>query len=80
MADEKLKPQEILDISYEPTAKDWLTPSAIFKKGTYSYSVPLKHQKYLGLPNQREWQPTDKDWKLPENWKEIILEGMERLP
>jgi len=79
MAEDKLKQEDLLQIDYEPAKKDWLTPSAIFKKGTYSYGVPLKHQKYLGLPNQREWQPTDQDWKLPENWKEIILEGMEKL-
>ena len=27
-----------------------------------------------------EWRPADEDWKLPENWKEILLEGIaERL-
>jgi Fe-S oxidoreductase len=32
------------------------------------------------MPNPREWQPSDEDWKLPENWKDIILEGIaERL-
>jgi Fe-S oxidoreductase len=32
------------------------------------------------MPNPREWSPTDEDWKLPNNWKEIILDGMkERL-
>jgi len=49
------------------------------RKGTYSYPAPLKHQQYLGLPNQREWQPTDKDWKLPQNWKETILNGIKLL-
>ena len=79
MAGDKLKPEEILNVSYEPADRDWLTPTAVFRKGTYSYSAPLKHQKYLDLPNQREWNPADADWKLPENWKEIILKGMERL-
>ena len=79
MAEEKLRQEELLKIDYKPAARDWADPSVTFKKGTYSYGAPLKHQKYLGLPNQREWQPTDVDWKLPENWKEIILEGMEKL-
>ena len=36
--------------------------------------------EYLGLPNARKWQPMDDDWQLPENWREIIFEGMrERL-
>jgi len=39
-----------------------------------------KNLTLLDLPNPRAWQPTDVDWKLPANWKEIILEGMrERL-
>jgi Fe-S oxidoreductase len=76
MAEEKLKPEEMLNISLEPGQADWMEPSASFKKGTYCYSAPLKHQKYLDLPNQREWQPHDPDWKLPENWKEIIIAGM----
>ena len=46
-----------------------------FRPGTWSYSAAPKNLKYLGLPNPREWQPSDKDWQLPENWKEIILEG-----
>jgi Fe-S oxidoreductase len=79
MAEEKLRQEELLKVDYEPAARDWADPSVTFKKGTYSYGAPLKHQKYLGLPNQREWQPTDPDWKLPENWKEIILEGMGKL-
>jgi Fe-S oxidoreductase len=34
----------------------------------------------LGLPNARPWSPTDDDWKLPENWQQIIHEGFkERL-
>lgn len=79
MAEEKLKPEEILNIDYQPADRDWLLASASFKKGTYSYAAPLKHQKYLDLPNQREWNPSDADWKLPDNWREIILGGMERL-
>jgi Fe-S oxidoreductase len=34
----------------------------------------------MGFPNPRVWSPLDADWKLPENWKEIILKGIkERL-
>ncbi len=79
MADKIVKQEELLDISYEPRGKDRMDTAVQFRKGTYSYPAPLKHQQYLGLPNQREWQPTDKDWKLPENWKEIILDGIKLL-
>ncbi len=51
-----------------------------FKPGTFSYSGAPKNLDYLDLPNPREWQPMDEDWKLPDNWKEIIVEGIrERL-
>ncbi len=78
MSDEtKLTPEEMLEIDYTPSQKSWLEPTVNFRKGTYCYSAPEKHQAYLDLPNPRQWQPFDDDWKLPENWKEIILEGME---
>ena len=49
-------------------------------RGRGAHSAAPKNLEYLGLPNPREWQPCDEDWKLPENWKEIILEGLqERL-
>lgn len=78
MSDEtKLTPEEMLEIDYTPSQKGWLEPTVNFRKGTYCYSAPAKHQAYLDLPNPRQWQPFDDDWKLPANWKEIILEGME---
>jgi Fe-S oxidoreductase len=30
----------------------------------------------MGFPYPRKWDPTEEDWKLPGNWKEIILAGM----
>ena len=74
MPEEKLKPDEILgQIDYIPGKKSWMDAHAEFKKGTYSYVAPAKHHEYLGLPNPREWSPKDDDWKLPPDWKEIIL-------
>jgi len=76
MKDKKVTPEELAKIGYTPPKKGWMDTDVEFRKGTYSYSAPLKNQEYLGLPNPRQWQVTDADWKLPENWKEIILEGM----
>jgi len=76
MPDDKLAPEELLKIDYTPPKKSWLEPTVKFRKGTYCYSTPAKHLEYLGLPNPREWHPYEEDWKLPENWKEIILAGM----
>ncbi len=67
--------------------KDWWDVPAEFKLGNYCYPAKPEiheyHQKNLptemgGTP--REWDPESDDWKLPENWKEIILNGIkERL-
>ena len=74
------KPEQLTQIDYQPPRKDWMDPQVEFRKGVMCYSAARKNLHYLGLPNPREWQPFDKDWKLPADWKRIILEGMrERL-
>ncbi|MBT8334441.1 MAG: (Fe-S)-binding protein [Deltaproteobacteria bacterium] len=65
---------------------DWADLPVAFRSGNYAYPAKqdkveyLNSQKGLNFPNAREWSPEDDDWKLPENWKEIILNGLkERL-
>ena len=67
-------------------SKDWMDIPVVFKSGNYAYPAKkdkveyLNSQKGLHFPNAREWSPEDEDWKLPENWKEIIIDGLgERL-
>ncbi len=80
MADLTPKPEELVQIDYRPPHKDWMADTPEFRKGTFCYSALPKNLKYLDMPNPREWQPSDQDWQLPENWKQIILDGMkERL-
>jgi len=81
MADEELKPQETIDsIDFKPPKKGWMDTPVELKKGRYNYSGGAKFLEYLDLPHPREWKPYEEDWKLPENWQEIIFEGMrERL-
>jgi Fe-S oxidoreductase len=66
--------------------RDWMDIPAVFKEGNYAYVAKkdkveyLNSQSGLSFPNARVWSPEDDDWKLPENWKEIILNGLkERL-
>jgi Fe-S oxidoreductase len=47
-----------------------------FEPGTYCYPGKPAILQQLGMPNPREWQPTDADWKLPPTWKQDILDGM----
>jgi Fe-S oxidoreductase len=72
-------PEEMLRISLDPGPAGPADAAPVFRKGTYSYGAPLKHQVYLDLPNQRQWQPHDADWQLPEDWKTRILDGMAQL-
>jgi len=74
------KPEELSKVSLQPPAKGWMDTPVEFKPGTWCYSAAPKNLRALGLPNPREWQPSDADWKLPENWRETILQGLkERL-
>ncbi|WP_457573155.1 sulfate reduction electron transfer complex DsrMKJOP subunit DsrK [Desulfolithobacter sp.] len=66
--------------------KPWWEVEAVFKPGNYAYVAKKEKVEYLNsqqglyFPNAREWNPEDDDWKLPDNWQEIILEGLkERL-
>ena len=76
------KKEDLLRVPIKPPDTGWMDPTIDFeaRRGTWSYPGAAKNLKYLGFPNPREWSPTDADWKLPENWKQIIHDGLkERL-
>ncbi|MGC8490228.1 MAG: sulfate reduction electron transfer complex DsrMKJOP subunit DsrK [Syntrophobacteraceae bacterium] len=73
------KPNE-LELNHEFPKTGWMDTPAIFRPGTFSHPGKAKSLKVVGLANPREWSPLDEDWKLPPDWKKIILEGLrERL-
>jgi Fe-S oxidoreductase len=46
----------------------------------YCHGAKAKDLKVLELPNARDWSPAEEDWKLPEDWKQTVLDGIkERL-
>ncbi len=60
--------------------KEWKDTPVEFTGGSYCYSSKPKSLEYLDFPNPRDWTPEEDDWKLQENWQEIIHEGFkERL-
>ena len=81
MADELPKPEELLEVDHTPPKKTgWMDTPVEIRKGMYCYAGNPKSLETLGFPNARQWNPLDDDWKLPENWKEIVFEGLrERL-
>ncbi|KJS31790.1 MAG: menaquinol oxidoreductase [Desulfatitalea sp. BRH_c12] len=80
MADETPKAEELIQIDHRPPAKQWMDVPVNIRKGMYCYASNPKSVEYLGLPNARPWNPIEEDWKLPENWQQILHEGFkERL-
>jgi len=74
------KPEELSKIDYTPPKTSWMDTPVVFKEGMFCHGSKPKSLELVGFPNPRDWRPADADWKLPENWKEILLEGIaERL-
>ena len=66
---------KLVQISHHPASGNWMKTPTEIKEGSFIYPTKAKHLEYLGWPNPREWNPLDEDWKLPDNWQQIILEG-----
>ena len=63
------------DIDRTPPQTDWMDTPVNIRKGMYCYAANPKSVEYTHLPFPHQWNPTDEDWKIPENWKEILHEG-----
>jgi Fe-S oxidoreductase len=71
---------DLLQLDWRPPQSGWMDTPVDFRPGTFIYPGKPKNLKVLDLPNAREWAVTDADWKLPENWQQVVLDGMaERL-
>ncbi len=80
MSDNLPKAEEMARVDFRPPRKGWMNPAVEIKKGSFNYAAKKNALEYLDLPNPREWNPLEEDWKLPDNWKEIVLNGLkERL-
>ncbi|MEW6076244.1 MAG: sulfate reduction electron transfer complex DsrMKJOP subunit DsrK [Thermodesulfobacteriota bacterium] len=77
----KIKPAELLArTDHRPPRTGWMDTPVVIREGMYCYASNPKSVEYVGLPNARAWNPLEDDWKLPENWQEILHEGFkERL-
>jgi Fe-S oxidoreductase len=77
MSDELITPDELSSrIDYRPPRTGWMDTKPVIRKGMYCYAANPKSVEYVGMPNARQWNPMDDDWQLPENWKEIVLNGL----
>lgn len=71
------KPKELAKISYEPPQKGWMDTPTDIRKGMFCWGAKGKSLQAVGFPNARDWSPAEENWKLPENWEWILLEGIE---
>ena len=68
------KQEDLVQVDHTPPKTGWQDTPVDLRAGSYIYPGKAKNLKILDLPNPREWAVTDKDWKLQEDWKKIILE------
>jgi len=74
------KPAELADsIDYLPPKSEWMDTPTTIKPGTFCWGAKGKNLNIVEFPNARDWNPSEEDWKLPENWQEIFLNGMKDL-
>ncbi|MDM8535683.1 (Fe-S)-binding protein [Desulfobacterales bacterium HSG17] len=77
MADDLPKAEDFFTgIDHRPSSTGWMDTPVDIRKGMYCYASNPKSVEYVGMPNARKWNPLEDDWKLPENWKEIVLKGL----
>ncbi len=75
------KPKDFYNrLVHKPAATDWMDTPVNIRKGMYCYAANPKSLNTLSAPYARDWNPAEADWKLPENWQQILHEGFkERL-
>ncbi len=74
------KPDELSKINLKPPQKGWMDTPVEFREGMFCHAAKPKDLEAVDFPNVHEWSSKDEDWKLPENWKETVLNGIkERL-
>ena len=76
MAATKPKPEKLALVDFRPPRHGWLDPKVEIRQGTFNYGAVKASAEYLDLPFPRKWQPTEDDWHLPDNWLEIMLDGL----
>jgi Fe-S oxidoreductase len=69
--------EELVQIKHTPPFfKGWMNTKAEIRPGMYCYAAQPKNLEAVGMPFPRVWNPLDDDWKLPPEWKAIIIEGI----
>jgi Fe-S oxidoreductase len=70
-------PAELIQVNYKFPAQGWMDVKPEMRPGYYVNAAAPKWMKVVDYPFPRAWNVQDEDWKLPEDWKERVLQGME---
>ncbi|OQX64018.1 MAG: menaquinol oxidoreductase [Desulfococcus sp. 4484_241] len=74
-----IKPEELLArTDFGTPATGWMDTPVEIREGMYCYAANPKSVEYVGLPYPHKWDPLEEDWHLPDNWQQIIHEGMKQ--
>lgn len=79
MAKFTAKAKDLANIKYAPPKTDWMETPVEIREHMYCHPAKHKDLETVGFPNVHEWKPSEEDWKLPANWEQTILEGMQTL-
>ena len=71
-------PEELLAGMQTAPSRHWLDSPPDFAKAPFCHPARKDTMAQLGMPHPHDWNPADEDWKLPENWEEIIYNGLKK--
>lgn len=79
MAKFTAKPNELAKIEFTPPKTHWMDTPVDIREHMFCHAAKVKDLETVDFPHAREWRPNDEDWKLPDDWEKIVLEGIRDL-
>lgn len=69
--------EEVLDIDHSPSLfkRGWMKTPVDIRPSMHCFAGEPARLKVVDFPNPRVWSAMDEDWKLPTNWKEIVMDA-----
>ena len=69
-------PDELLAATPAFPARNWMDTKPDFRAGTFCYPAKPETMAGMGFTNAHAWAPEEEDWHLPENWEQILYDGL----
>ena len=71
-------PDELLAATPAFPARNWMDTKPDFRAGTFCYPAKPETMAGMGFANAHAWAPDEEDWHLPENWEQILYDGLKK--